>query len=400
MKIALFYHSLVSDWNHGNAHFLRGIASELIARGHNLAIYEPHDSWSAQNLRADNGEGPLADFARFFPHLRSQTYQLGCFDFDAALGAVDVVLVHEWNDPELVRRIGQHHATHRGYALLFHDTHHRAVTAPEEMQRYNLSNYDGVLAYGETLRRVYAQRGLAAWTWHEAADTRVFYPRPRTHLEGDVVWIGNWGDEERTEELRHFLVEPVAKLKLRAKVFGVRYPMHARQMLDEAGIEYGGWMPNYRVPEIFARYKLTIHIPRRPYVAKLAGIPTIRVFEALACGIPLICSSWHDSEHLFEPGRDFLIARDRTEMKKHLRALLTDKQMAREIAGHGLEKIRARHTCSHRVDELVQIVAAVCDRRKLEPARRRAARDRDEGAPAPTSDNCDGHRPPLQESVV
>ncbi len=353
MKIALFYHSLVSDWNHGNAHFLRGIASELIARGHDVAIYEPEHSWSARNLRAEYGEAPFREFESNFPRLRSNKYWLGSLELERVLNGVELVLVHEWNDPELVRRIGQHHARSGKYALFFHDTHHRAVTAPEEMARFDLSHYDGLLAYGEALRRVHARRGLRAWTWHEAADSRIFFPRPRSTFDGDIVWIGNWGDEERTAELREFLIEPVASLKLRAKVFGVRYPRHAREMLDKAGIEYGGWIPNYRVPEIFARYKLTVHIPRRPYVKALPGIPTIRPFEALACGIPLICSPWNDAENLFRPGRDFLVARDGAEMKKQICALLADKQMAREIAGHGLETIRTRHTCAHRVDELL-----------------------------------------------
>jgi spore maturation protein CgeB len=56
MKIVLFYHSLVSDWNHGNAHFLRGIMGELILRGHDVTLYEPQDAWSAQNLRAEYGD--------------------------------------------------------------------------------------------------------------------------------------------------------------------------------------------------------------------------------------------------------------------------------------------------------------------------------------------------------
>jgi spore maturation protein CgeB len=204
---------------------------------------------------------------------------------------------------------------------------------------------------------VYLQRGWAgrAWTWHEAADTNVFHPLRRGDFEGDVVWIGNWGDDERTAELREFLIEPIAALKLRAKVYGVRYPEHALEALRKAGIEYGGWIANHRVPEIFARYRLTIHVPRRPYVESLPGIPTIRPFEALACGIPLVCSPWDDAEHLFTPGEDYLVARDGTEMKKHIRALLEDKQMARDLAEHGLATIRARHTCAHRVDELLNI---------------------------------------------
>ena len=82
-----------------------------------------------------------------------------------------------------------------------------------------------------------------------------------------------------------------------------------------------GWLPNYRVPEVFGRFRITLHVPRRPYVARFAGIPTIRPFEALACGIPLICSPWNDCENCFEPGRDFLVARSGREMKRHLRAL-------------------------------------------------------------------------------
>ena len=47
MRIAFFAHSLVSDWNHGNAHFLRGVASELLGRGHDVQVYEQADGYAA-----------------------------------------------------------------------------------------------------------------------------------------------------------------------------------------------------------------------------------------------------------------------------------------------------------------------------------------------------------------
>src|SRR5207248_3563663 len=146
-------------------------------------------------------------------------------------------------------------------------------------------------------------------------------------------------------------IEPVRPLRLKARVHGVRYPAAARATLAAAGLDYAGWLPNYEVPRAFARARVTVHIPRRPYVERLPGIPTIRPFEALACGIPLVCSPWRDIERLFEPGRDFLVARNGAEMKKHLRALLADKKMARDLADYGLQTIRARHTCAHRVEE-------------------------------------------------
>jgi spore maturation protein CgeB len=305
MRIVVFCHSLVSDWNHGNAHFLRGVCSELIGRGHAVDVYEPHDAWSRVNLQAEHGAAPLEDFARAYPELCSQAYDLDTLDLDAALEGADLVLVHEWNDPALVRRIGRHRRDHGGYRLLFHDTHHRSVTDAGAMAAYELADYDGVLAFGDVIRDLYRQQGWSrrAWTWHEAADLRRFHPIAGEPRAGDLVWIGNWGDDEREAELEEFLLGPVQALGLRAKVHGVRYPERALARLRSAGIEYGGWLPNPAAPRVFARYGVTVHVPRRPYVEALPGIPTIRVFEALACGIPLVSAPWSDSENLFTPGR-------------------------------------------------------------------------------------------------
>lgn len=364
MRIVTFCHSLRSGWNHGNAHFLRGIVSELRARGHEAPVYEPADAWSVQNLIADAGEAALDAYRSAYPRLDSIVYDPATFDLDEALDGADIVLVHEWNDPALVARIGAHHAraggpARGGYRLFFHDTHHRAATAPDDVRAFDLREYDGVLAFGRVVRDLYLTNGWVqrAWTWHEAADPRVFHPRRGAEREGDLVWIGNWGDDERTAELHEFLIDPVRELGLRARVYGVRYPDDARQALADAGIDYAGWAPNYRAPEIFGQFAVTVHVPRRPYVRALPGVPTIRVFEALACGIPLVSAPWDDVEGLFTPGSDFLVASDGAEMRRHLANLLADPAAARALAERGRATVLARHTCAHRVDELLAINA-------------------------------------------
>jgi spore maturation protein CgeB len=359
MKIVLFYHSLISDWNHGNAHFLRGVVGELLFRGHDVRLYEPADAWSVQNLRAEHGDAPIARFREAYPTLRSIRYNLASLDLDDALAGADLVIVHEWSDHDLVRRVGEHHRRHPGYHLLFHDTHHRAVTAPQEMGAYDLTHYDGVLAFGNVLRDLYLSRRWTkhAWTWHEAADTRVFRPIASDGKDGDLVWVGNWGDDERTAELHEFLLGPVKSLGLSARIHGVRYPDAAKAALADAGIEYAGWLANFDAPRVFSRFGVTVHVPRRPYVQALPGIPTIRVFEALACGIPLICSPWDDAEGLFTPGEDYLVANSGEEMKHHLRTLLDAPEAARQLAARGHKTLLSRHTCAHRVDELMDIVA-------------------------------------------
>ncbi|MES2939723.1 MAG: glycosyltransferase [Pseudomonadota bacterium] len=359
MRVILFCHSLLSDWNQGNAHFLRGVCSELLARGHEVAVYEPQDAWSMTNLVAEHGTAPLAAFARAYPRLASRRYAPDTLDLHEALAGADLVLVHERSSHALVRRIGLHRAANPGYRLLFHDTHHRGVTQPGGMAVYDLRHFDGVLAFGGALRDRYLREGWAqrAWTWHEAADPRVFKPYSDGQREGDLVWIGNWGGEERAAELHEFLLKPVHDLALAARAHGVRYPDHALRGLADAGIEYAGWLPNHEVPRVFARYGVTVHVPRRPYVRELPGIPTIRIFEALACGIPLVSAPWDDCEGLFEPGADFLVAHDGDEMRRHLRALLHDPVLAQQVAGHGLRTVLAHHTCGHRVDELMGIHA-------------------------------------------
>jgi spore maturation protein CgeB len=359
MRVALFCHSLVSDWNHGNAHFLRGVVTELQLRGHDVRAYEPRDAWSVENLQADAGAAALQIYRRAYPGLSPERYDPATFDVERALDGADLVLVHEWNPPALVARIGRARAAGGRFTLLFHDTHHRSVSEPSAMAAYDLQHYDGVLAFGDVIRERYERLGWArrAWTWHEAADTRVFRPQP-AERRGDLVWIGNWGDDERTRELGDYLIGPVRDLRLRARIHGVRYPEPARAALAAAGIEYGGWLPNSEAPAVFGSFGATVHVPRRPYVEALPGIPTIRVFEALACGIPLVSCWWEDCEGLFSPG-DFLMVRSPAQMRQALRDVLADRALAASLAAHGRATILSRHTCRHRVDELLGIVSGL-----------------------------------------
>jgi spore maturation protein CgeB len=359
MKIVYFTHSLVSCWNHGNAHFLRGVLRELTSSGHEVIAWEPSDSWSLANLLADHGEAALAPFRAEFPALQSGSYGAGADVAELCDGA-DLVLVHEWNDPDIVAAIGRLRRTQR-FILLFHDTHHRAMSDPASMRALDLSWYDGVLAFGDSLAQVYRRWGWGSrvWVWHEAADTRLFHP-PETEIQrSGIVWIGNWGDGERSEELVRFLLAPTAAAGLSLDIYGVRYSDWATALLARYGAQYRGWVANVRAPAVFANHLATVHVPRRFYVETLPGIPTIRIFEALACGIPLLSAPWEDSEHLFSVGSDFLVAADGVQARRHLTALSNDAALRAHLAKHGLQTILARHTCAHRAGELLQIVEAL-----------------------------------------
>lgn len=343
----------------------------LLQMGHEVTVYEPESGWSLENLREEErGEDSLRGFRETYAELDVRTYRDA--EDEAAedeagerwrerLRGVDVVMVHEWNAPELAQMLLRLREP-VGYRLLFHDTHHRASSSPEQMERFGLTRFDGILAFGEALRAIYRERfGVRqVWVLHEAADTTVFRPHAKVERRDALVWIGNWGEGERSEEICEFLLRPAQALAPRARttIYGVRYPESGLAALRQAGADYGGYLANLDAPRVYAGAKATVHIPRQQYSRVMRGIPTIRVFESLACGIPLVSAPWEDCEHLFRRD-DLRWASNRIEMTAALRLLLTDTAAAEDQAARGLEMVLAKHTCQHRAEELTAICEEV-----------------------------------------
>jgi spore maturation protein CgeB len=378
MRFVLFYHSLISDWNHASAHLLRGVASELLSQGHSVRIFEPADGWSLHNLREQAGEGMIKAFHATYPQLVSSFYDPIALNLDDVLSDADVVIAHEWNDAAFLRRLGEHRARTRSYILLFHDAphrSHRSIEQPLETRSHALSHYDGVLASSDGLRRMYESHSWVdnVWTWRDAVDTRVFRPHAGERLPSlDLVWIGYWGTGERADELEEFLIEPIRALRLRARFYGARYPQQALNTLRAVGIDYGGWIPDFAIPAVYASCRFTVNVPRRMSVEGLPHTPAIRVLEALACGLPVVSAPWDECEQMFTPGADLLVARDGREVERHLAALHRDPDFARSIGATGCQTTITRHTCGHRAQELLSICyrlgAGAGHKDELEPA--------------------------------
>jgi spore maturation protein CgeB len=325
LKVVVVSNPSVADRQSGPTSFMLGIIAELENRGVRVDVLQP------------SGHSPAAR---------------ATLDLDLGLDEADLVLVDGCDDPALVARIGTHRANHGGYRLYY-----RARTAPGEIGRLDHSNYDGVLALGEAVRQTYLERGWAArvWTWHEAADTRVFHPLPAIEPEADLVWIGDWDTGERGGELRDFLLRPARSARLHGHLYGAGYPASVRLRIRLSGLQLRDRTAEHRVPELLARHRLTVHLPRRGQAEELPDAPTSYLFEALACGIPLVSAPWEDRGGLFRPEQDYLLARDRAEMREAMQAVIEFPEFAAQLRESGLETIRARHTCSHRVDELLAI---------------------------------------------
>ena len=368
LAISFFVHSIRSDWNNGNAHFLRGLVRALgysdrnvTMQQHKVTVFEPEQNWSIENLFAEGEKGKTSveQFAKTYPEVRLQLYQLNREQLRSRLLEEDIVVVHEWNPPELIEMLLALR-DELGFHVLFHDTHHRASSSPDQIKLLQVPRFDGVIAFGEALRRIYRDHfGITrVWTLHEAADTTIFYPRDAPKVN-DVVWIGNWGDNERSKEIKQFLVYPATHLRDRQfSIYGVRYPREGLEALAQAGIQFCGYLPNLEAPMAYASARLTVHVPRQQYTGAMAGIPTIRVFEALASGIALISAPWQDSEGLFAPG-DITFVATENEMTEAIEYLLSHPAAAWEQAARGLKTVLNRHTCAHRAAQFTDICEEV-----------------------------------------
>src|SRR3546814_1944146 len=94
-------------------------------------------------------------FRNAYPELSTSSYDPARFDAEQVVEDADLVIVHEWTDPAIVAALGALRKRRGAMTLLFHDTHHRMVSDPEAMSRFDLSGYDGILAFGATLAEIH-----------------------------------------------------------------------------------------------------------------------------------------------------------------------------------------------------------------------------------------------------
>ena len=217
-----------SDWNHGNAHFLRGVARGCSTARSRRPRLRAGGAWSARNLAAEQGEAALVAGAG----LPGCPYGLrpGALDFERALDGAD--LCSSTNGTTRPRRADRDAPRAAGALRSCSPTRTTgSATDPEAMAAYNIDGYDGVLAFGAVLRDVYLRRGWGrrAFTWHEAADT----PRVSS-ASGSPPSGANWcgsaigATASEPRSCTNFWSSRPEKLGLRGAVHGVRYPAEAR----------------------------------------------------------------------------------------------------------------------------------------------------------------------------
>ncbi len=336
--------SVTSSWGNGHATTYRGLLRELAARGHEVTFLERDVPYYAANrdLRSPAwGEaalyGSLAELdARFSSTVRdADVVVIGSYVPDGC----DVI---RW---VLRRRRG---------LLAFYDIDTPVTLAKlaagdhQYLAADLVPRFDLYLSFtgGPVLRRLERRYGAArARTLYCAADETLYYPEP-TPVRWDVGYLGTYS-ADRQPVLEELLLRPALEWpEGRFIVAGPMYPADTAWPANVARVDH---LAPTEHRAFYNAQRWSLNATRRDMVA--AGwSPSVRLFEAAACGTPVVSDIWPGIESIFEPGREILLARTCQEALRHVRGV--DDERRRQIGEAARRRVLAEHTAAHRAETL------------------------------------------------
>ncbi len=353
MRLVVFGLTVTSSWGNGHATLWRGLAAALARLGHRIDFFERDAPYyAAQRDLTDLPGGQIhlyASWADVLPRAR------------LAVDEADVAMVTSScpDGPAACRLVVESRAP----ARVFYDmdtpvTLERAAAGArvEYLPASGLVGFDLALSFtgGGALEALCARLGAPrALPLYGSVDPAVHHPvAGAPQYRADLSYLGTYA-ANRQDALERFLLEPARRLPERTFVIG--------------GAQYDAgfpWRPNIlwvrhlppaEHPSFFCSSPLTLNVTRAP-MAAMGYCPSGRLFEAAACGVPVLSDGWEGLDAFFRPGEEILVAR-RTE--DVVAALDLGPEGLARVGRAARERVLSEHTADRRARELVAAVESI-----------------------------------------
>jgi spore maturation protein CgeB len=353
LDIVILGLSITSSWGNGHATTFRALVRELSALGHNVLFLERDLPWYA-----DNRDMPKLPWGRVeiydkVTELRSR--------FAGQVANADVVIVGSYV-PEGID-VGRWVNSTAGGVKAFYDIDTPVTLAKLERGDCDyvtpalIAKYDLYLSFtgGPTLTRLEEQYGSPmARPLYCSVDLRQYYPEQQPIL-WDLGYLGTYS-ADRQPPIERLMFTAARRWKEgRFAVFGPQYPTDLRW---PANVLHDDHLAPAHHRAFYNRQRFTLNVTRADMVA--AGYsPSVRLFEAAACGTPIISDFWVGLDELFVPGEEILIARNASDTLRYLRELPENQRL--RIGRRARDVVINNHTSAHRAAELVSHLRAVVE---------------------------------------
>jgi spore maturation protein CgeB len=350
MKLVIFGLAVSSSWGNGHAVLWRALIRALGKRGHHAVFFERDLPYYAQNRDLYCLEGGRLVLYGDWEEVLPQAYR--------ELAGADVGMVTSYCPDALAATevvLGAP-ALHVFYDL---DTpvtlaHLAAGKSVAYIGRDGLAHFDLVLSFtgGAALTALHERLGAKRVApLYGSVDADGYRPAPRPEgIPAALSYLGTYAEDRQTA-LEALLIEPARRRReLRFLIGGAQYPA---SFPWSENIQFWRHVPSRDHRLFYASARLTLNITRRA-MAAFGWCPSGRLFEAAACGIPILSDWWEGLDEFFVPGREIIIVRKTDDV---LAALERSDGELMEIGDAARELVLARHTADRRAAELENLLS-------------------------------------------
>lgn len=345
MTIVILGLSITSSWGNGHATTYRGLTAGLVQRGHRVLFLERDKPWYAANRDLPRPPSGRTELYSSLDDLERR--------FTTAVREADAVIIGSYV-PEGIAVGDWVFATARGL-VVFYDIDTPVTLAAIDcdrctyISREQIPRYQLYLSFtgGPALELLERQYGTArAQVLYCSADPGLYSPDPAQPISWDLGYLGTYS-EDRQPSIEKLIFSTARRWRTgRFVVAGPQYPASIHWPGNVDRIEH--LAPGCH-RAFYNAQRFTLNLTRAD-MRRAGWSPSVRLFEAAACGVPIISDSWAGLSEIFEPGRDILVADSAASLEGLLRE--TPEWIRRRIGARARERVLAEHTGLHRADQL------------------------------------------------
>ena len=360
MKVVFLGLSVTSSWGNGHATNYRALMRALTARGHDVTFLERDVPWYA--AQRDLPEPPWG-----------RTFLYGGVDElradhasevrDADLVVVgsyvpDGVAVGNWVADE-ARGVAAFYDIDTPVTLAKLEAGDDEYLAPELVPRFDLYlSFTG----GPTLRTLEERFGARlARAFYCLVDADMYAPDREAEPRLDLGYLGTYSDD-RQPQLERLLLEPARLLPERR--FAVAGPQYPADVEWPPNVERTDHLAPADHPAFYAAQRFALNVTRAA-MRRAGWSPSVRLFEAAACAVPVISDHWPGIEAIFTPGEEILLAHSADQVVELLTTVGDAER--RTIGERARERVLREHTAERRVEQLEELYEEAGARRRQEP---------------------------------